>query len=42
MLLCNSAGGILSVNEQMINFFILYSADGSGQKGVLKFTRTTP
>jgi len=28
------AEGILSTNEQIINFFILHSADGSGQTGV--------
>ena len=28
------AEGILSANEQIINFFILLSADGSGRRGV--------
>jgi len=26
------AEGMLSANEQIINFFILYSADGSGRR----------
>jgi hypothetical protein len=29
----NSITGILSANEQIVNFFILYSADGFGQTG---------
>lgn len=36
------ADGILSANEQIINFFILHSTDGSGRRNIEFPTCTKP